>query len=677
MDNIIDNTKDSLSLKILRVLLIGAPFMFILMYVPGFTFPGSFTKAIFLYIAVSIILIAWLINIYRSEVVVFKKNWINIAVFGYIAVLFISGLASGHFEESFFGAISRMTGIVTMLYISGWYIVASSVLKSRHWTYVFRALLFGGAILAIISFLGINGFGVEMFNFLDQGGSLFSNNTFSGIYYVFAFFFGVILFTKKSSLKWRIAYGIGMFVILINPDIFNFQIWQNIGMLKEVFGDPTLVLGTARASAAVMGIGIILTFVLYVIHRARTSVAVKGALFSFIMLGLIGFSLVFVGSTIAQKGFGANFFESQNDIHRPTAWRQVASGFSNKPLLGYGINNVEYAFQDTLGPEIPFIKGDNWFDKAHNIWLDLTLETGILGTLSVIILFMLVSWYGFLRYRRTRDFSVPVVILLLALHLVQIQTSFNIVTSLFMVFILFAYVSSFSAESVSYSISDRTKSIMLYVGIVFIVGAMIFTAIIPAKHSRTLVGALTSANFEKRMNMYESSRSIYGYPADYAYFVTEKFTNAWFENPEIFDNPTAREGIATEYNAIIDLYEAHYNQYRDNLRYNMNYAHTIFIARLFGVDRWDRAGELIARAQELSTSTPQVFWLASLHAKYAGNEKLAFEEADKAIALCEEVRVKFDENQLSDFCKTSSQLRIFLEATQGSEQKLYFHLQTI
>src|SRR3989344_2254117 len=216
-----------------------------------------------------------------------------------------------------------------------------------------------------------------------------------------------------------------------------------------------------------------------------------------------------------------------------------------------------------------------------------------------------------------------------------------------MVFILFAYVSSFSKEDVSYSISShRTKLIMLCALAVLITGAMIFTAIIPAKHSRELVGALTSANFERRMNMYKSSHSIYGYPADYAYFVTERFTNAWLENPAIFDNPTAREGIATEYNAMIDLFEAHYNQYRDNLRYNMTYAHTIFIARLFGVDRLDRAGALIARAKELSSAIPQVFWLASLQAKYTGNEKLAFEEADKAIQLCEAIRTRLDESQL-------------------------------
>jgi hypothetical protein len=108
-----------------------------------------------------------------------------------------------------------------------------------------------------------------------------------------------------------------------------------------------------------------------------------------------------------------------------------------------------------------------------------------------------------------------------------------------------------------------------------------------------------------------------------------------------------------------------------------NYVLMIYIARLFGVDRLDRATELVASAKELSTAVPQVFWLAALHAKYTGNEELAFKEADKAIELCELNITRFDKSQLGSFCSISSQLRTFLEATKGSKQKVFFHLQEI
>jgi len=206
---------------------------------------------------------------------------------------------------------------------------------------------------------------------------------------------------------------------------------------------------------------------------------------------------------------------------------------------------------------------------------------------------------------------------------------------------------------------------------------MVFTAIIPAKYGYSIPKAMASGNFDKRMSLYKSLQSLYGYPADMVYTTAETFTNALIENLEPFNNDRARTGIGIEYNALLDLYESHYEQYNDNFRYMNNYVHMIYIARLFGVDRLDRAAELVASAKELSTAVPQIFWLAALHAKYAGNEKLAFEEADKAIELCELNAVRFTESQLGDFCKTSSQLRTFLEATKGSKQKVFFHLQEI
>jgi hypothetical protein len=206
---------------------------------------------------------------------------------------------------------------------------------------------------------------------------------------------------------------------------------------------------------------------------------------------------------------------------------------------------------------------------------------------------------------------------------------------------------------------------------------MVFTAIIPARYGYSIPNAMASGNFDKRMNLYKSLQSLYGYPADMVFTTAETFTNALIENLEPFNNDRARAGIAVEYNAILDLYESHYEQYNDNFRYMNNYVLMIFIARLFGVDRLDRAGELIINAKELSTAVPQIFWLAALHAKYTGNEKLAFEEADKAIELCELNIAKFDESQLGSFCSITSQLRTFLEKTQGSKKKVFFHLQEI
>ena len=675
MDNTDEN--DFLS-RALRILIIGTPFLFTLVYIPQFVFPGSFPRTIFLYIAVSITLLLWLVHSFKQGRITIQKNWLTAAVLGYIIALFISGLAGGHFEYAFFGMFSRMTGIVTMLYISFWYLVASSILQKRDWVYLLRLLLLSGFILAIISFLNLNGFDIEFFSFLIQGGSLFSNNTFSGIYYLFAFFFGVILFFQEKSWKWRISYALAMFVIISNPDIFNFQIWQNFGMLKDLFHNPLLALGTARASSITMGVGIIVVAVMYVIHRTRRiSINTKSILFGLIFLCMLLVSVGFVWSAVLQKGAGYEFLTSQNDFPRPVAWGQGIEAFKNRPLLGYGPNGFEYAFQDTLTSDIALLKGGKWFDKIHNGFLEPLVDTGIVGIFSVLAIFLAACWYSFKYYRRTSDFSVIVVILLLVLHMIQIQTSFNINTSFLMLFILLAYITSYEPSRISYVLSRPTKTLLLSMGSGIILVFMVFTAIIPARYGYSIPRAMASGNFDKRMSLYKSLQSLYGYPADMVYATAEQFTNALIENLEPFNNDRARIGIAMEYNALLDLYESHYEQYNDNFRYMNNYVHIIYIARLFDVDRLDRAEELIANAKELSTAVPQIFWLAALHAKYTGNEELALKEADKAIELCELNIVRFDESQLGNFCKISSQLRIFLLGTKGSKEKVYFHLEVI
>lgn len=666
--------------KVLRIALISTPFIFTLLYVPGFLYPAVFPRAIFLYSAISVILIIWLVYVFRYEKLILPKNWLTAAILIYILTLFISGIAGGHFEHSFFGDYARTSGIIIFIYITVWYSASASVFRPKDWVNTFRALLFSGVVLASISFLGINGLAQSAFNFLEQGGSLFSNNTFSGIYYVFAFFFGVILLAKESSWRWRIGYVAAMFIILVNPDILNFQLWQNIGMIKELFSHPSLVLGTARASSAVMGMGIILTLVFYVIHRIRVTVVVKGVIFLFILLSLLSVSVPFIWSVAAQKGFGHDLLISQSDYQRPMLWGYGMQAFKERPLLGYGPNNFEYALQDTLTSDIFFFKGGNWADKAHNSLIDSLVETGIIGTLAMLFIFLTASWYGFKRYISTQDFSVPVTMLILVLHFAQTQTSFNTSTSLLMIFILLAYISPEYSRNILFTPSGRARAIALWLGSSVIIVMLIVGSILPALHNRNVVKALGSRNIEKRLQVYQSLHSLYGYPPEVLRKITEIYTGTLVKNFDILKgNKNAMEGIAVEFNVVLDLYEKHYDQYDDNLKYIINYVRTIHVAKLFDVDRLDRADELISRAKEISTSVPQVFWLSALQAKYTGNETLAFEEIDKAIVMAEDGRTKFESSGQLDgrFYSISLKIRDFLMDTSGSKKKQYLHLEGI
>ena len=123
--------ENSFLLKALRISLIGAPFIFTLLYVPGFLYPGNFPRAIFLYLAISVTLVIWLVHIFKSGNIMFQNNWLTIAIFSYLLVLFISSIAGGHFGYSFFGDYTRTNGIILFIYL-GYYRMVNRKLYCNH-----------------------------------------------------------------------------------------------------------------------------------------------------------------------------------------------------------------------------------------------------------------------------------------------------------------------------------------------------------------------------------------------------------------------------------------------------------------------------------------------------------------------------------------------------------------
>lgn len=67
---------------------------------------------------------------------------------------------------------------------------------------------------------------------------------------------------------------------------------------------------------------------------------------------------------------------------------------AGKPILGYGPENFAVGFDKYYDPSIPYLNeswGD-WWDKAHNIFLDIGAQAGILGIIAYLALFVALFW---------------------------------------------------------------------------------------------------------------------------------------------------------------------------------------------------------------------------------------------------------------------------------------------
>ena len=77
-------------------------------------------------------------------------------------------------------------------------------------------------------------------------------------------------------------------------------------------------------------------------------------------------------------------------------WNMAWQGFKERPLLGWGPENYINVFDrhfDTryFSPSAGF---GAWFDRAHSIYFDYLVETGILGLLSFIGIWAVFYWYS-------------------------------------------------------------------------------------------------------------------------------------------------------------------------------------------------------------------------------------------------------------------------------------------
>jgi O-antigen ligase len=90
----------------------------------------------------------------------------------------------------------------------------------------------------------------------------------------------------------------------------------------------------------------------------------------------------------------------QLSLSDPTAqtrlwvWDEAWKGFLERPVLGWGPENFTTVFDKFFNPNfyVPGQNSETWFDRAHSIYFDYLSETGILGLLSYLAIFVTFYW---------------------------------------------------------------------------------------------------------------------------------------------------------------------------------------------------------------------------------------------------------------------------------------------
>lgn len=618
-----------------------------------FFFPYVVPKTIFFRLIVCIILIAYIFLVLSNRRYLPKINLLTIILAIFIGVFFLAGLFGVNFEGSFWSNFERMTGILTLLHLFAFFLVLTNVFQKREdWERFFTFSLGVGTIIGLY-FL----FGTQELKLAATLG----NTTFMAGYLLFNIFFGLMLFFSKKGAS-RPFYAF-CFLIMVSA----------------------LLASTTRAAIAAFWGGLFLfTFGYFfllprfttittgrrgggrepVVRACQKRYSSKKALFIFALLVIT--AAVLLGTTgLFQKTIAK--IQQEPTFKSRLILSQIAlKGWQERPWLGWGPENFNIVFSKYFDPRL-FLKeygGQHWFDRAHNIILDTLVETGIIGLLSYLAIFVFCVFLLFRNFLRTQNrkesiFSLGMAILLLS-YFAQNLLVFDMIGTYIMFFLSLAFINFLVTPEKE---KRKTGEVQLFHK--FLRGFLLVIVIV------IVIVTLYWGNAKPGLASYYTLQGI-AVPLDKAGFHFQKAfllsSVSKTEVPEQFARKIFRTQLRTErdkailektFPLAINLMEKVVRERPLDLRLHLALGELYYRFYLFNQEKeyLEKAEDILRRAAVLSPKNQQVFWQLSQVKLLREDKEVALSLLKKAIAL--EPRLALSHWYLA---KTHSQFKDFSQA---------------
>ncbi len=361
--------------KCLRFTSLGALFAALLvpLYVSGeLFFPFISGKNFAFRILIEIAFAAWLVLAFRNQDYRPRRSWLLWSALCFIAVLALSAFTAEDSYKSFWSNFERMEGFIGIAHFALAFLVAGSIFRAADWRrFVLGSLgvnvfILGYALLQFSGILSINQGGVRV-------DATLGNAIYLGVYALFHIFFSILAayHARKES---RSAWLIGCFVAL-------------------AFGNVVLVFLSATRSIV---LGLFAAFIVSSLFLAFSRAASRRTR----MAGAIGLVLaaLAVGGFFAAREisifrnnpvFGRILsisFANDDAAARFTIWNIALKGFAERPLFGWGQEGFSFPFSKHYDPSL--YGREQWFDRAHNTYLDWLVAAGIFGFLAYLALWI-------------------------------------------------------------------------------------------------------------------------------------------------------------------------------------------------------------------------------------------------------------------------------------------------
>ncbi len=563
-----------------------------------FVFPFITTKTIWFRILMEIAGILWVSLFlfdqrYRPTA---KKLSLVVVIFGLI--VFLTAITGLNFYKSFWGTIERGEGFLTVSHIILYFLILSSIFKSKkEWFYY----LTGAVIvsLAVDVYALAQKMGADWVIHSGEGrvSATIGNASFLSGYLLLSIFFCIYLFVMRRNIYWRI-----FFILAI---IFDFFILIN-----------------TQTRGALVGL-VISTFLVSLMLIFGASGRRVKTYFSLVLVGLIltaGGVWFGRNSSLVQKvpALVRLTTISYNDIttqSRLLTWQASLKGFQDRPVLGFGWENYNIAFNRYFPNPIFKDAGSQlWFDRAHNYILDVMVATGTIGLVAYLAIFGVAFYILFISYKRNVLTYLQASLLFggIVAYVIQNVFVFDTLATYLTFYALLAYINFIDSDNEAPIVTARNQDgLLLKYAILILVWLTGFIAIYnfnikPVKANMMAINALIAANQNKELE----AIALFKKAIDMNTYQTPELRQKLADNILLYNRERGMTAvqIADNYNYVIEEINKNIKAYPYDVQ-NFLYLMTIYNASdNFDASRLDLLIELGDKALKLSPTRPQIYF---------------------------------------------------------------------
>jgi len=146
---------------------------------------------------------------------------------------------------------------------------------------------------------------------------------------------------------------------------------------------------------------------------------------------------------------------------RLTIWRATLPLVTARPWLGYGPETMRVVFAHVFPPQLIYYQGRHvTVDRAHNLWLDLLMSTGLAGLASfvtLLVVFGRLAWRGLQGADDWDKTRWAALIGAVAGHLADLQFSFDLTASATIFWLMLALAIAFPLPIFSTTEEEKGK----------------------------------------------------------------------------------------------------------------------------------------------------------------------------------------------------------------------------